>query len=120
MLVSDDFVLLIVFLDFDCYFVKVVGEFVQKDVFGNFVDHIEEFDGHSCQDLFVWVATFEGLFFGDFLDLFFGKASFSDDRADSDIGVDEVDSGVSFRIEHLLEIENIVGSSVLFQVIILD
>lgn len=48
------------------------------------------------------------------MDLLACEAGFSDDRAHSDVGVDQVDCGVASWVKHFVEIEDIVGSSVLF------
>lgn len=62
----------------------------------------------------------EGFLLGELLDLLAGEAGFSDDGTHSDIGIDEVDGGVAAGVEHLVEIEDVVGCAVLAQVVVLD
>lgn len=119
-LITHNSVLLVILLHFDTDIEDVVCDFVDSQLLDWIVEDIIEFDQHSSQNSLIGVCDSIGFISGEFSNLLACQAWFSNNRAHSDIGVDEIDGCVSSGIKHFLEWENVIWNSVLFQVVVFN
>jgi len=94
-LVTNDSVLLVVLLHLHTDVENEVSHLVDGQLFNSIIQHIVELDQHGSQHSFLGMGYFVGFCSCQLGDLLTGQAWFSDNGADSYVGIDQVDSSVS-------------------------